>query len=112
PLVDLVDIDPTEELCTPLDLSEYKTIDRTLAYVGRKYAEIAEHAGDAHAFRLTHDGEVMGAYGDLDAWPSRLTREFPEKSVQLLVAAGTMREAEAAQAIYLQHVMRFVEAPE
>ena len=112
PLVDLVDIDPTEELCTPLDLSEYKTIDRTLAYVGRKYAEIAERAGDAHAFRLTDDGEVMGAYGDLDAWPSRLTREFPEKSVQLLVAAGTMKEAEAAQAIYLQHVMRFVEAPE
>ena len=111
PLVDLADIDPTEELCTPLELSEYKTIDKTLEFVGRKYAEIAEASAEPHAFRLVHEGEAVGEYGALEAWPHRVESDFPEKGVRLTVAAETMEKAEAARAKYLQHVMRFVEAP-
>ena len=111
PLVDLADIDPTEELCTPLDLSEYKTLDKTLTFVGRKYAEIAEKTNEPHAFRLTHDGEVIGEYGNLTAWPHSLQSDFPEKGVSLIVAAATAAEAEAVQSKYLQYVMRFIEAP-
>ena len=54
PLLDLADIDPTEDLCSPLDLSAYKTSDVTLEYIGRKLKAIAENGDRGLALGLEH----------------------------------------------------------
>lgn len=112
PLVDLAEIDPAEELCAPLDLSEYLTIDVTLAYVGRKFEQLAEAGKESVALRLTHNEVVVSEYGDPGAYKYREEFADESKGVELLVAADTPEKIDAAKRRYLPYVMRFVGAPD
>ncbi|MEM1248492.1 MAG: PIG-L family deacetylase [Acidobacteriota bacterium] len=112
PLLDLADIDISEELCSPLDLSEYKTSDVTLEYIGRVLKAQARDASGAIALRLRYLGKTVTEHGDLESSAHRLESDFPGRAVRLVVGANNLETAELARARALRLLEPFLLAPD
>jgi LmbE family N-acetylglucosaminyl deacetylase len=112
PLVDLDDIDPSTELCTPLDLSAYNTVDVSLDQIARRI-EAAVKASDAAEYvRLQHGEKVILEYGEMDDGSFIALRDFPDKRVSLTVSASSQQAANIALETYVRLVRRFTDAPD
>lgn len=118
PLIDLADIDPTEDLCAAFDLSHFKTFDVTLDFLGRQMQALAaglssrpEFESDI-AFQVLVDGELVVEYGSLDEQGQRAEADFPRRRVRMIVGAQTTAAAQAALEAQLRLLSRFAEAPE
>lgn len=112
PVIALDDIDPGLDLCTPLDLSGYKTVDVTLEFVGRQILASAEAQETVLTVRLTGQEETIVDYGAEIEAPFSRTLTFPSREVTLVVGATTPEATDAALAAYTRLVKRYTEAPE
>lgn len=112
PVVDLEDIDPALELCSPLDLLGYKTVDVTLEHIGRQILASAEMADQVLAVRLLQGSETIISYGNDEDHSYSRKLSFPNRNVSLFVGASSQESADAALVSYTRLVKRFTDAPD
>lgn len=111
PLADLADIDPAEELCTALDLGDYRTVDKSLAHVFRRIEALAAAAPPGIAVHLVQGGATVLQVGLLDSTGHQSRMGFGLRDVQLVVGAASREEADAALDAIERIVSRYVNAP-
>lgn len=112
PLIDLRDIDPTEDLCSQFDLSDYKTFDVTLDFLGRQMQSLAEALDTDSAFQVFLDEALAVEHGSLEEHEGRAEADFPERRVRMIVGAPTDAEAQAALEAQLRLLSHFTDAPD